>query len=69
MPNRLDEHPGDRFRGRAPEGVAAILREDLPVIPIAWYQHTSAVSPAIENITIDPFERANHSKAAGYESE
>jgi len=37
---------------------AAILHEALPVIPITWYQQTAAVSRALENFSIDPFERS-----------
>ena len=37
---------------------AAILHDDLPVIPIAWYQQTLAVSDNVTGATIDPFERS-----------
>ena len=37
---------------------AAILQADLPIIPIAWYQQTLAVSDSVEGATIDPFERS-----------
>ena len=37
---------------------AAILQAELPVIPIAWYRQTLAVSDSIEGATIDPFERS-----------
>ena len=43
----------DRDRAEA----AAILQAELPVIPIAWYQQTLAVSNSVEGATIDPFER------------
>ena len=33
------------------------IQTDLPVIPIAWYQQTAAVSPKLEGVGIDPFER------------
>lgn len=36
----------------------AAIQADLPVIPIAWYQQTVAVSPRLEGATIDPFERS-----------
>lgn len=36
---------------------AAILQDDLPVIPVAWYQQTLAVSTAVEGAIIDPYER------------
>lgn len=37
---------------------AAILQADLPIIPIAWYQQTLAVSDAVEGAEIDPYERS-----------
>ncbi len=37
---------------------AAILQADLPIIPIAWYRQTLAVSDRVEGATIDPFERS-----------
>ena len=49
-------------RGEAVEGAraraAAVLQEELPVIPIAWYRQTLAVSRGVEGTTIDPFERS-----------
>jgi peptide/nickel transport system substrate-binding protein len=41
----------------ARERVTTILHSELPVIPVAWYQHTAAVARDLENVTIDPFER------------
>lgn len=35
----------------------AILQDDLPVIPVAWYQQTAAVSRGVTGAVIDPFER------------
>jgi peptide/nickel transport system substrate-binding protein len=37
---------------------AAILQDELPVIPIAWYRQTLAVSTRVEGATVDPFERS-----------
>jgi len=45
---------GDAERAEA----AAILQAELPVIPIAWYRQTLAVSDKVEGATIDPFERS-----------
>ena len=45
---------GDAERAAA----AAILQMELPIIPIAWYQQTLAVSDKVEGATIDPFERS-----------
>ncbi|MFS4581474.1 ABC transporter substrate-binding protein [Phaeobacter sp. C3_T13_0] len=47
--------------GTAPEGTRAelisTLHAELPVLPIAWYQLTMAVSDAVTGVTVDPFER------------
>ncbi|WP_424926798.1 ABC transporter substrate-binding protein [Amaricoccus tamworthensis] len=40
------------------EKASAILQNDLPVIPIAWYQQTLAVSDSVTGAKIDPFERS-----------
>ncbi|MFT3689131.1 ABC transporter substrate-binding protein [Paenirhodobacter sp.] len=44
---------GQAARDRA----VAILQADLPVIPIAWYQQSAAVSKGITGAVIDPYER------------
>nr|WP_111298709.1 ABC transporter substrate-binding protein [Paracoccus saliphilus] len=36
----------------------AILQDQLPVIPVAWYQQTAAVSTRVTGAAIDPFERS-----------
>ncbi len=38
--------------------IAQVLHEELPVIPVAWYRQTAAVSPRIDGMTIDPLERS-----------
>ena len=35
----------------------AQVQQELPVIPVAWYRQTLAVSNAVEGASIDPFER------------
>lgn len=40
------------------ERVVEVLQAELPVIPIAWYQQTVAVAPALEGAAVDPFERS-----------
>lgn len=42
---------------QARQGLTAILQAELPVIPIAWYQHTVAISGSVDGVVIDPFER------------
>jgi len=39
------------------EKAVSLLQAELPVIPIAWYQQTAAVSKKLENVRLDPFER------------
>jgi len=42
------------WRGR----VADIQHRELPVIPVAWYRQTAAVSPALTGFSLDPLERS-----------
>ena len=37
--------------------VSAIIQEELPLIPITWYQHTASVDAGLENVIIDPLQR------------
>ncbi|KQZ63187.1 ABC transporter substrate-binding protein [Rhizobium sp. Root149] len=48
-----DASQGETLRHQA----VAAIQADLPVIPVAWYQQTVAVSPKLEKAAIDPFER------------
>lgn len=47
--------------GTAPDGtredLIATLHAELPVLPIAWYQLTMAVSDEVSGVVVDPFER------------
>lgn len=36
--------------------ITTLLHDELPVIPVAWFEHTVAVSPRLRNVAIDPFE-------------
>lgn len=36
--------------------IATVLQAELPVIPVAWYQHTASSSTRLVNVSIDPFE-------------
>lgn len=38
--------------------LATVLQAELPVIPIAWYQHTATSSKRLGNVSIDPLERS-----------
>lgn len=46
--------------------LAATLQADLPVLPIAWYQQTAAISDRVRGIVIDPFERTFGLKSAEF---
>ena len=34
------------------------LQDELPLIPIAWYQHTVAIANGLEGVIVDPLERS-----------
>lgn len=34
-----------------------ILHEEMPLVPVAWYEQTVAISKKIENVVVDPYER------------
>ncbi len=38
--------------------LATVLHAELPVIPVAWYQHTATSSKRLGNVSIDPLERS-----------
>lgn len=46
--------------------LAATLNTELPVLPIAWYQQTAAVSKKVKGIVIDPYERTLGLKSAEF---
>lgn len=39
------------------EQVVRILHEELPLIPVVWYEQTVAISNTISKVVIDPYER------------
>lgn len=47
--------PSEQERLR--RSIAGAIQRDLPVIPVAWYEQTAAVTKAVEGAAIDPFER------------
>ncbi|HJE69543.1 MAG TPA: ABC transporter substrate-binding protein, partial [Pseudomonas oryzihabitans] len=49
------DDPAEQQRQRY--AAMAQVQKDLPVIPVAWYRQTMAVSNAVEGAAIDPFER------------
>jgi peptide/nickel transport system substrate-binding protein len=36
--------------------IATVLQAELPVIPVAWYQHTATSSKRLSGVSIDPLE-------------
>lgn len=46
--------------------LAATLQAELPVLPIAWYQQTAAISKTVKGIVIDPYERRFGLKSAEF---
>lgn len=38
--------------------VSKTLHDELPLIPIIWYQHTVAVANGLEGVIVDPLERS-----------
>lgn len=45
-------------RSRLRGALATVLQAELPIIPVAWYQHTATNSQRIGNVSIDPLERS-----------
>jgi len=37
--------------------ITAILHEELPVIPVSWFEHTVAVSMRLKPVPVDPYEQ------------
>lgn len=37
--------------------IMTIIEDEAPVIPVSWTEHLVAVSPALEDVAIDPFEQ------------
>ncbi|MBW1946924.1 MAG: ABC transporter substrate-binding protein [Deltaproteobacteria bacterium] len=48
----FDQTEAKRIR----KGILTILQEELPVIPVSWYEHIVSVSKKVGGIHIDPFE-------------
>lgn len=55
--SRIAATADDNVRAPLIREVSAALVEDLPMIPIVWYQHTVAVADGLEGVVIDPLER------------
>lgn len=45
-------------RSRLRGALSTVLQAELPLIPVAWYQHTATHSKRVGNVSIDPLERS-----------
>lgn len=43
-------------RSRQRGAIATVIQADLPVIPVAWYQHSATSSRRVANVSFDPLE-------------
>jgi len=48
--------------------IATVLQAELPVIPVAWYQHSVTSSNRLTNVTVDPLERSYRISRMGWAS-
>lgn len=62
LANTLDAAPKAALRASA----TRILHDELPVIPVAWYRQTVAVSPRVVGVSVDPLERSYRLTAMGW---
>jgi peptide/nickel transport system substrate-binding protein len=47
-----------RRRSAMRGSIATVLQAELPVIPVAWYQHSVTASTRLNNVSVDPLERS-----------
>ncbi len=45
-------------RSRLRGALSTVLQSELPVIPVAWYQHTATNSTRLGHVSVDPLERS-----------
>lgn len=46
--------------------IATVLQAELPVIPVAWYQHSVTASARLHNVSVDPLERSYRISRMGW---
>jgi peptide/nickel transport system substrate-binding protein len=46
--------------------LATVLQAELPVIPVAWYQHSVTASTRLTNVSVDPLERSYRISRMGW---
>ncbi|MBC7799483.1 MAG: ABC transporter substrate-binding protein, partial [Gemmatimonadaceae bacterium] len=54
-----DEYVAGFDTDRAPalrDAITRLINDDMPVIPVSWFEHTVAVSNRVRTVTVDPFE-------------
>ncbi|NYG31735.1 ABC transporter substrate-binding protein [Sphaerotilus montanus] len=57
----------DPLRRSALRGsIATVLQAELPLIPVAWYQHSATSSHRLRNVSIDPLERSYRISRMGW---
>lgn len=54
---RLTIDPGTNEARAHRAQVVNVLQNELPVIPVAWYRQSAAVSKKLEGVALDPLER------------
>jgi peptide/nickel transport system substrate-binding protein len=58
----IDERRRSVLRG----SIATVLQAELPVIPVAWYQHSVTASTRLTNVSVDPLERSYRISSMGW---
>lgn len=48
----------EKLRADSIATVAATLHQELPVIPVVWYQHTVSIDKKLGGVIIDPLQRS-----------
>lgn len=56
----------DRRRSALRGSIATVLQAELPVIPVAWYQHSVTASARLTNVSVDPLERSYRISRMGW---
>ena len=46
--------------------IATVLQAELPVIPVAWYQHSATASTRLTGVSVDPLERSYRISRMGW---
>lgn len=64
MAQAVDERRRSALRG----SIATVLQAELPVIPVAWYQHSVTASTRLTNVSVDPLERSYRISRMGWDA-